>query len=70
MSVRLVAIRTFNSSFDAQLAQTTLDRNGIPAFIDNMNDVIFAPSGGGYTLKVDEDYLQEALDVLDKVGQE
>lgn len=70
MSVRLVAIRTYNSTFDAQLAQTTLDRNGIPAFIDSMNDVILAPSGGGYTLKVDEDYLEEALDILDKATTE
>jgi hypothetical protein len=70
MAVHMVTIKTFISEFDANLALAKLELNGIPAFIDNTNDAILAPAGIGYNLRVDDDFIAEALVILEEMEKD
>jgi hypothetical protein len=67
MAVHMVTIKTFISEFDANLALAKLETHGIPGFIDNTNDTILGPTGIGYNLRVDDDFIEEALAVLEEM---
>lgn len=70
MAVQMITIKTYYSEFDANLALVKLELNGIPAFVDNTNDAILGPTGNGFNLRVDDDYLEEALAIVESMEYE
>lgn len=60
---QLVLVKTFNNSFDANLAKRKLDERGISVFLEDENVVGLNPLGG-VELKVFEKDLKLAQKIL------
>lgn len=69
MSPELVTVATYPMPYQAHLAKTHLEAEGIPAFIQdehlNSIDWLYTPALGGIRLQVAQDQLEEARKVLE-----
>lgn len=73
MAIHLVTLKSYENEFTANLAVTRLSQYGIPAFINMENDVIIQPfssSSGAIQVKVDEQFVEQALEILKNYEEE
>ena len=68
MDNRLVTIRTYSLPWQADLARTTLEAEGLPAIVADANTVtmnwLFSNAIGGVKLQVPESHAAAAIEVL------
>lgn len=73
MAIHLVTLKSYENEFTANLAVTRLSQYGIPAFINMENDVIIQPfstTNRAIQLKVDEQFVEEAVEILKNYEEE
>ena len=73
MAIHMVTLKSYENEFTANLAVTRLSQYGIPAFINMENDVIIQPfssSSGAIQVKVDEQFVEQALEILKNYEEE
>ena len=74
MNPKLVTVKTFSSTWEADLAKIQLEACGIPAFILDSHTIsvnwLFSNAIGGIKLQVFEDQVTDAKEVLSNTAKE